>query len=533
MAVPAGYEKNVEVEFPNLRPEGDSASPIPVIPDPGQEHYERQPLNDAVDDRNNTYSIEEFLRRKENPKAIDVPPPARGNKIAEIPDYSHLANYGVPDYSHLIETPKTKEYDTVIKQAEEMQKSIWTDPQYYPLIKKFMETGDPIDAFKAAAAITMLTFGAAPRGSVGSSGGEPPKPPYFKKPANDNTDHPIQPIKPPTESELMTAGAVMQRMQQQAQALRQEAIKSGKITEKGSPIKELESSLSRLKLDREAHEVSVVLSKSELRELDKEIASVEQLIEAIKIRNPGSVVPIDIKEMQSTKSQEPQAGPRGRANWTPQMQNFIRKIDTVTEDGTRKSAKQLVKEFRQRYPEYPGSDATIQSMTSRLRLWKSLNKEDNIFTPDVVRDQKAKSGDTISKPLGQGEFDFNAPIKPSSPVPDIHQANREMLFARDSYATYNQSILKGSATGRDTLEELRLRSLFRDRTKELRSTLMQIEKDKRTGDLLGRQAREYLEGRAQAQWDQIRDLKRRIWGTEDVKKVIYSAVGKGKDDVKK
>jgi hypothetical protein len=615
-------EADITVEFPNLKPEGDPASPLPIQNEIIDKRPD-QPLNDYVDDRLNERSLEEFKRRKEYPNPIDVSPAARGNKIAgmfepdvsnwrwndhsaesnappqslqNIPDYSHLA---IPDYSHLAPEapPKSEHYDVAIKQAEELQKNIWTDPQYYPLIKKFMETGDPINAFKAAAAITMLTFGAAPKGSLGTAGGEPPKPTYFKKPANENTPLRSPEVNPVTEAELMSSQVVVQRMQQETQALRQKAIQSGTIQEKGSIVKEMESTLKRLQLDREAHDAAGILSKGDLRELDKEIASVQEMLSVMKSKS-GSVVPIDKKQMDTesqqpqtfasghqmgmlvggiklqqhhanfikdlmkegkgagdivvefnkrfgveldrsalqsqitrikanekqavdTIPQEPQAGPRGKANWTPQMQAFIRKIDTITEDGARKRQKELIREFRQRYPDYPGSDATVQSMVSRLRTWGSLNKEDTLFTPDVIRDQRAKSSDTISKPLGQGEFDFNAMPRSDKPIPDAEQAKREMIFARDTYAKFNQSILKGSEPTAQTLEEQRLRGLLYDRTKDLHATVKQLEKDRAGRDVLGLHAREYLEGRIRAYQDFIEDLKNKIYSVQT--NVVYFA----------
>ncbi len=654
-------EADVSVEFPNLLPEGDPASPMPVeseIRTPA----ERQPLNDYVDDRNNTYSIEEFLRRRENPKAIDVSPAERGNKIAQIPDYSHLVetsgnpDTAMPDYSHLVQAkpdtdetfqewkdrggfnqfekrflneppsdrnnqglgseygkptfneynrykenpteenlkrlfdtlekgkpkdgiPTSDAYKKVIGQVEEMQKNIWNDPQYYPLIKKFMETGDPIDAFKAAAAITMLTFGAAPGGSVGSSGG---KPPYFKKPANENVPSASRPGELPIPDPYMVNTAadalyssqtVVQRVQQQTQRLRQEAIKSGTIAEKGSIVKEMESTLKRLKLDQEAHEIAGVLSKGDLRELSKEITSVEEMLSVMKSKS-GKVLPIDHKEMmQETKSQEPQAmdyrtkgvhffeGEReiirtanakgsdakeiatlltmnrkgaGLPGEVPvsRVENFIKAEGLVTPYAIRKQAirdevraqdveimgkqrsqQEIHEAVQAKYPE-----VTRNAVNSLLDRQRALRKSEaamaekyGVELKPKVMAQQQKSGESIFKPVGQGEFDFHAIEKPTLPRPDLEQAKREMKFAQDTFAKFNQSILKGSNPSKEVLEENRLRGLLYDRTKDLHATVKQIDKDEKSGSVLGKHAREYLESRVQAYLEQIKDLKERIW----------------------
>ncbi len=74
-----------------------------------------------------------------------------------------------------------------------------------------------------------------------------------------------------------------------------------------------------------------------------------------------------------------------KSSWTPEMQNFLRGLEEKHVNTYSKN-KAITKDFRERYPDYSGSDETIQRMSSRLKVWGGVNTEGGAKTTLPDRD---------------------------------------------------------------------------------------------------------------------------------------------------
>lgn len=92
-------------------------------------------------------------------------------------------------------------------------------------------------------------------------------------------------------------------------------------------------------------------------------------------------------------------GPKlGPQVWTKDKVDFLKKVDSELR-GTKGSIKETNKRFRERFPDYEGTDSTIQRQVSKMRNWGGANTE----TGASKVPNPAPSG-----PKGGSEFELGA-----------------------------------------------------------------------------------------------------------------------------
>lgn len=273
----------------------------------------RQPLNDYVDEK------QELRQEDEKRKIYDplrgnnfgepipeVPEPQPGNKIAFLRDQLEQ-NDKRALINKAYEATRIKEY--------------LDDPDYdrdytgdvisgmvkgaFHTISRFME-GDPRAATEVALMFGVLGLPFAKPGSLGAFGGKGGKldeltPKRLEKntandrvPEMDTKNGPVTEIEPgqvplSKEAEAQVDAALQQYVKTFDKDIRQEMVDKGKITGVYSRVRELENILKDPALD------------------PLERKTIEGMLKKLKDKNPGEVVPIDIKEMMETVSPQQQA----------------------------------------------------------------------------------------------------------------------------------------------------------------------------------------------------------------------------------
>lgn len=65
---------------------------------------------------------------------------------------------------------------------------------------------------------------------------------------------------------------------------------------------------------------------------------------------------------------------KSRSTWTPEMHRRLKALAEEFPQGSPKRSAKIAENFREHFPEYPGSDATIQTMVSRSKNWGGVNE---------------------------------------------------------------------------------------------------------------------------------------------------------------